>query len=181
MSDASQKPSSDFTVDLREVNDDDHEWLVELHNDPVVLYNLTNPKPVELHEHKRWWKGIKNSNTEVRLVFTVNGVRAGFCKFYQIDRNNFSCVLGADLHKDFRGRGLATPMWHLMLEACFGGWDLHRVSLTTAEYNKVAQRVYKKVGFKEEGRLVQSLKRGETYYDQIAMYLLRDDWLQRQV
>lgn len=175
MSDTSQNASSSYTVELRRVQDDDHEWLVALHNDPIVLHNLTNPNPISLESHLKWWNSLRPG--ELRLIFTVNGERAGFCKFYSIDGYNENCVLGADLHANFRGRGLAVPMWHLMLERCFEEWKLHRVSLTTAEYNHIAQHVYKKVGFKEEGRQIQSLYRNERFYDQIAMYLLREDYV----
>lgn len=161
-------------LELRRVEVDDHPWLVSLHNDPVVLHNLTDPTPITFENHLRWWCSLPAS--EQRLVFTVDRVRAGFCKFYKVDQTNRNCSLGADLHSDFRGRGLAAPMWHLMLAHCFDVLHLHRVSLTTAVYNKVAQHVYRKVGFKEEGRLVESLLRDGEFHDQIAMYMLRNDY-----
>ena len=124
----------------------------------------------------KWWDTIRNNQSEIRMIFTVNDVPAGFCKFYRVDMQNRNCVLGADLHKDFRGQGLASTMWNLMLETCFQNLQLNRVSLSSAVYNDIAQRVYRKVGFKEEGRLVKSLFRGGEYHDQICMYMLRDDW-----
>jgi RimJ/RimL family protein N-acetyltransferase len=48
--------------------------------------------------------------------------------------------------------------------------------LTTAEYNQVGQRVYRNLGFSEEGLLVKSMRRNGEYYDQICMYLLKNDW-----
>lgn len=161
---------------LRLIEFDDHEWLVELHDDPIVLENLTNPTPISLEQHLRWWQRISSDHREMRLIFTVDGVRAGFTKFYQIDFINKNCVLGADLHKDFRGKHLAKPMWELMLNKCFIDLGLHRVSLTTADFNHIGQRVYKGLGFNEEGRLIQSLYRNGKYHDQILMYLLREDW-----
>ena len=50
------------------------------------------------------------------------------------------------------------------------------VSLTTADFNLIGHHVYKSLGFKEEGRMLQSLKRDGTYHDQIMMYMLRNDW-----
>ena len=170
---------------LRAVYPEDHEWLVALHNDPEVLHNLTNPQPVTLDRHMKWWSTIERNPHEQRLIFVINsaegvtGVRAGFTKFYSIDFNNFSCVLGADLHKDFRGQGLAKHMWSRMLDEALTcrGMMLNRASLTTAEYNMIGQKVYRGLGFKEEGRQVKSLYRGGKYWDQINMYALSDDWL----
>jgi RimJ/RimL family protein N-acetyltransferase len=161
---------------LREVKDTDHEWLVELHNDPNVLYNLTNPSPITHAQHMDWWENISGDSKQLRLVFEVNGQRMGFTKFYDIDRTNMSCVLGADIHSTYRGRGLAKYMWALMLNKCFCELGMYRVSLTTAEYNVIGQRVYTGLGFKEEGRLTQSLRRSLKHHDQIMMYMLRPDW-----
>lgn len=161
---------------LRAVNDNDHEFLVDLHNDPVVLHNITNPQPITLSQHLSWWKKVSHDRRQLRLIFEVDNQRAGFCKFYDINHVNRNCVLGADLTSQFRNRGLAKYMWQLMLITSFDGLQLHRVSLTTAEYNTIAQHVYKGLGFKEEGRLIQSLFRDGRYYDQLLMYLLADDW-----
>lgn len=165
------------TMQLRPVHDDDHEWLVELHNDPDVLQNLTNPKPITMEHHLAWWHATRTNTKQLRLIFTVGGERVGFTKFYNVDRTNRNLVLGADIHKSHRGKGHAKNMWAMMLNVSFLSYQVHRVSLTTAEYNVIGQRVYKGLGFKEEGRLVQSLYRDEKYHDQILMYMLSEDWL----
>jgi len=161
---------------LRPVDEDDHAWLVELHNDPEVLHNLTHPQPITMAQHLAWWTKISHDQRQLRLVFVVDNFRVGFTKFYDIDLSNNNCVLGADIHKDHRGQGLAKYMWSLMLERCFKGMQLNRVSLTTASYNDVGQRVYRKLGFITEGRLTQSLYRDNQYWDQICMYMLRENW-----
>lgn len=156
----------------------DHKWLVELHNDPTTLLHVTNPKPVTLMEHLVWWRDfIDNNPKEQRFIFCVDDVNVGFTKFYKIDRENRCCVLGADIHPNFRGQGYAKHMWALMLDHCFDTLDLHRVGLTTATYNKIGQKVYHRLGFFEEGRHVQSLYRDGEFHDEICMYMLRTDWL----
>jgi RimJ/RimL family protein N-acetyltransferase len=162
---------------LRPVLTEDHPWLVELHNDPEVLRNLTDPRPITMEQHLQWWaRVLKDDSSEERLILEIDEQPIGFTKFYRIDRSNKNCILGADIHKDHRGRGHAHTMWSLMLDRCFTHLDLHRVSLTTAAFNDIAQRVYRRLGFKEEGRLVRSLFRGGAYHDQVAMYLLKEDW-----
>ena len=103
---------------LREVNENDHEWLIELHNDPEVLKNLTNPSPITLESHLKWWNSL-NREKEKRYIFCDNETRIGFCKIYQVDQVNKNCVLGADIHKQHRGKGFAKQMWQLMLQKCF--------------------------------------------------------------
>jgi RimJ/RimL family protein N-acetyltransferase len=153
----------------------DHEWLVELHNDPIVLRNLTNPEPITLCSHMEWWNEL-NFDRQLRLIFTVDKERAGFTKFYDIDKHNKNCVLGADLHASHRGKGFAKYMWTLMLDYAFDRLNMHRVALFTAEFNLIAKRVYEKLGFKYEGRYVDILLRDGKFYDGICMYMLKDDW-----
>lgn len=165
---------------LRPVDAGDHEFLVELHNDPVVLRNLTNPLPITMRHHMSWWRKVNNDHMQSRMIFEVDGERVGVTKFYAIDKHNRSCMLGADIHASHRGRGHAKTMWSLMLERCFNDLGLHRVCLTTAEYNVVAQHVYKSIGFIEEGRLVESLYREGKYWDQVCMYMLEEHWRARR-
>lgn len=166
------------SMQLRPVQDDDHGWLVELHNDPEVLRNVTHPEPITMEQHMAWWdSNIRGNSKQLRMIFTVEGQRVGFTKFYDIDRTNRCCALGADIHKDHRGKGLAKSMWAMMLNVSFIAIQLHRVSLTTAEFNTVGQRVYRGLGFKDEGKLVQSLYRDGSFHDQLCMYMLAEDWL----
>ena len=161
---------------LRSVEEHDHEWLVELHNDPAVLQNMTHCQPITVAHHHAWWKKVSHDHRQLRMIFEYAGERAGFTKFYDIDQANRNCILGGDIHKDFRGKGLAKKMWTLMLRKCFCDLNLHRVGLTVAEYNSVGHHVYESLGFKEEGRLTQSLWRDGRYHDQIVMYLTQQTW-----
>lgn len=169
---------------LRNVShlNDDHVWLVDLHNDPETLKNVTNPNPITLESHMRWWNKVITNPQEQRWIFCKDDVRIGFVKIYKIDRANQTCVLGADIHPDERGKGYAKYMWSLLLDYCFDdlglhGLGMHRVSLTTAEYNIIGQRVYYNLGFVEEGRFVESLLRQGDRFDEVCMYMLRKDWI----
>lgn len=160
--------------ELRSIEEVDHRWLLDLHNDPSVLINLTDPRPITLESHMSWWERTRKSAIQERFIFTIDGVNAGFTKFYNIDHANKNCVLGADLHRNFRGKKLSHHMWELMLKHCFDDLKLHRVSLTTAEYNAPARKLYDKLGFEIEGVVRDSLLRNDRYHDQIAMYMLED-------
>ena len=162
---------------IENIKGEDHDWLVELHNDPEVLFNLTNPKEISMEEHMNWWNNLDLKKNK-RLIFKIDGVNAGFVKVYNIDFINKNCVLGADLHNDFRGKKLSKFMWKLLLDYVFHEIEgIHRASLTTAEYNEPAKKLYRNLGFVEEGRLVQSLFRNNKFYDQICMYILKENYI----
>lgn len=161
---------------LRPVEEDDHQFMLDLHNDPVVLNNLTHPEPITMDQHLRWWDRMKSNRRQLRLIFVADCHRAGLAKFYDYDAMNQTITLGADIHKDYRGNGWAKFLWTLMLARCFEGFRVWRAGLTTAEYNDVGQHIYRKLGFKEEGKLTQSLYRDGKRYDQLMMFMTRDDW-----
>jgi len=159
------------SLSLRNITNDDLQWLVDLHNDPLVLRNVTDPNPIDMVDQKKWFTSINENPRQERMIFEIRGRPAGIAKFYDIDQTNHCCVLGADLHKDFRGKKLSKFMWNLMLDYCFNQLHMHRVSLTVAEYNVIAKHVYSSLGFKEEGRLCQSLYRDGHYFDQVCMVM----------
>ena len=154
----------------------DHEWLVDLHNDPLVLYNMTDPTPITLESHLNWWSTL-NLQKNPRFIFTVNDENVGFAKVYNVDLNNKNCMLGGDIHKEHRGNGYSYNMWNMLLEYCFNHLNLYRVGLTTAEYNELATKVYKKLGFKSEGFLNESLYRDGVFHNQLCMYLTKPMYL----
>lgn len=46
------------------------------------------------------------------------------------------------------------------------------------EYNQVAQKLYKKIGFIEEGRKRKAVYKNGEYIDELIMELLRDEYKQ---
>ena len=149
--------------------------LKDLNRD-IRIFAVNILGDVKYEDSRELLLNIVKNDKEKRLIFYVDENRVGFTKFYSIDKNNSNCVLGADIERSHRGRGYAKHMWKLMLQKCFIEYDLHRVSLTTAEYNSIAIHLYTSLGFKVEGRSVESLFRDGRFYDQLCMYMLRNDW-----
>ena len=76
-------------------------------------------------------------------------------------------------------QGYGSDAMRLLLRYAFAELSLARVSLVVFSYNERAQRSYLKVGFKEEGRQRERIRRGDQRYDMIFMSVLRDEWLRR--
>jgi len=71
----SKRIAGSDTFCLRTVTDADHEFLVELHNDDLVLKNLTHPQKITLDDHMRWWqrKNVIAQRVYSSLGFHVEG------------------------------------------------------------------------------------------------------------
>lgn len=83
--------------------------------------------------------------------------------------------IGIGAREDW-GKGYGTDAMNLILQFSFEQLNLKRVSLTVFSYNERAAASYRKVGFREEGRLRQWMQRGGERFDLIFMGVLREEW-----
>ncbi|HQX10905.1 MAG TPA: GNAT family N-acetyltransferase [Thermoflexales bacterium] len=87
----------------------------------------------------------------------------------------------ADLHVGIGDRahwskGYGREAVTLLLNHAFGEMDLHRVGLIVFAANERAVALYRKLGFVEEGRWRQFLRRDGADQDILVMGLLRHEW-----
>ncbi len=75
-----------------------------------------------------------------------------------------------------QGKGYAFEASMLLLRHAFGKLNLNRVELGVHEDNAEALRLYKKLGFVEEGRLRQAFLRDGRFSDLVVMALLASDF-----
>jgi RimJ/RimL family protein N-acetyltransferase len=77
--------------------------------------------------------------------------------------------MGIYLHQDYHGVGLGSAMTKHGLDLA-KNQQLHRLSLEVVEDNKIAVSLYKKFGFKVEGKLIDAyLGSDGEYYDILVM------------
>jgi RimJ/RimL family protein N-acetyltransferase len=73
-------------------------------------------------------------------------------------------------------QGFGGDMLRATLDACFADWGIHRVGLCVEEDNARALALYRRVGFREEGRLRQAAFRDGRYRDVLLLSLLAGEW-----
>jgi RimJ/RimL family protein N-acetyltransferase len=71
-------------------------------------------------------------------------------------------------------------MMQTILEACFAGWGVHRIGVHVEEGNKRALALYRRLGFKEEGRLRQAAFRDGRHEDVLLFGQLAAEWASRE-
>jgi RimJ/RimL family protein N-acetyltransferase len=77
--------------------------------------------------------------------------------------------------KEYWGRGYATDSVRTACRYGFQQMRLHRITLTVVTENLAAHKVYRKVGFVEEGRLREVFRRDGQWYDKFTMGLLSSE------
>jgi RimJ/RimL family protein N-acetyltransferase len=86
--------------------------------------------------------------------------------------------LGYAFHPDHGGRGYATEAARAMLRLGFEGLGLHRIVARIDERNEPSARLARRLGMRQEARLVQSeLFKGE-WSTELDFAMLADEWAQ---
>ncbi len=77
------------------------------------------------------------------------------------------------------GAGLGSDALETVLDACFAGWNLHRVWLRVEVANERAHCLYQRHGFVHEGTLREAAFLDGRYQDVAILGLLAREWLAR--
>ena len=171
-------------VSLRAIERTDLERYVEWFNDPEVTENLMRHLPMSMAAEERWFEDLQKQPEESRPLAIEardgNGwVHIGGAGLHDIDWQARNTELGISIgDKRYWGRGFGTDVIRALLRHAFETLNLHRVFLRVYEHNERALAVYRRVGFKDEGRLRQHSYRHGSYRDMLFMGILRSEWEQ---
>ncbi len=89
-------------------------------------------------------------------------------------------ILGVIINRQYAGQGYVTEALAGALHYFFNGLKLHRVHAVCDVNNTGMIHVFEKVGFRNEGRMVQRGKNRpeapQPYFDQFGYAILADEW-----
>ncbi|RAL13354.1 GNAT family N-acetyltransferase [Aspergillus homomorphus CBS 101889] len=90
--------------------------------------------------------------------------------------HNRNTMLGISLAEPYRGKGYGAEAINWGLDWAFLHAGLHRVSLNAFAYNERAVRLYRRLGFVEEGREREALLHMRRWHDVINFSMLEGEW-----
>jgi len=172
-------------VGFRPVEAEDLEAMRELRNDPSTWAALTSVGMISKADQEGWFASLQKAKDkayfacfEVESTYPIiaQGDFIGIIRCDEMDGLNRSVRIGADVMPEKRGRGWGTKIYHALLRFCFAEWNHHKVWLMVLDDNDVAIRLYKGVGFREDGLMRQAVYRDGRYKDYIVMSLLHDEY-----
>ncbi|KAI1409212.1 putative GNAT family acetyltransferase [Hypoxylon sp. FL1857] len=88
--------------------------------------------------------------------------------------------ISIDIARKHRGLGYGGEAISWALWYAFQMAGLHRVQLCAFSFNESANRLYKKLGFKEEGRQRESMWFNGGWHDNVTYGMLEDEWRDMQ-
>ncbi len=161
---------------FRPLEEKDLEWARLLHNDQEVRLMLTDPRSVSRKAQREWFESIRESHQSQRLVVRRDKKRIGIVRLDSIDRLNRSVLVGLDIGRRHRGRHYAKRIYSALLGYLFSRLGMHRAWLKVAEFNPKARRLYRELGFREEGVEREALYRFKKFHGYVVMGLLAREW-----
>ena len=171
---------------LRKMTLEDTELYHKWRNDLEVMH-FTNPSldvyPMETTKQfvDQVILGSQNAKSYI-IVEKENEKSIGVVSLINIDykNRNAECIIDIG-EKEYWGKGFGSEGLRLVLDYAFYEMNLHRVSLRVFSFNDRAIRMYKRIGFKEEGNSRQSLFRDGKWHDIIHMGILQTEYIEKQV
>ncbi|MBU6122878.1 GNAT family N-acetyltransferase [Hymenobacter siberiensis] len=168
-------------IHLRELTRDDLPKLNEWRNDPEIIQFLgANFHFIGPAVDAQWFDAyLVNRSTAVRLAIVVSELNLfvgliNLTAIHAINRSaEFSIMLG---NKDFWSKGVGQKATNLMLRHGFNDLNLHRIHLTVLSANIRAIKLYKNLGFREEGTQIDAIFKEGAFCNLINMALLKNEF-----
>ena len=166
-------------IHLRPVETADLDRIAEWRNAPAIWARFFNPLPIARSQQKDWLKRLRGDSSRLLFIIAERSSRTalGTIGLDRIDSRNQSAELGNLLigQPRYRRCGIAAESCRLLLDLAFTRLNLHRIYLHVFTDNKPAIRLYRSIGFREEGRLREAIFADGRFKDILAMGLLRSD------
>jgi ribosomal-protein-serine acetyltransferase len=118
-------------------------------------------------------------NDGLQTLITREGAPIGMIGFHGIDWQHRTTSIGYWIARDQQGRGVITRAVEVLIDHAFGAWKLNRIEIRTGVENLPSRAIPERLGFRDEGRLLQAERVGERWVDHVLYAMLAADWRTR--
>ena len=168
---------NDRQVSLRPLEREDLFFVHQLNNNATVMrYWFEEPYETFVELSALYDEHI-HDQTERRFVVVCDERKAGLVELVEIDLIHRRAEFQIIISPEYQGKGLAARAMWLALEYGFGVLNLHKIYLIVDNDNAKAISVYKKLGFRVEGALIQEFFVNGRYHDATRMCLFQEEYL----
>lgn len=151
-------------------------WINDLE---VTMFLTRAPFVFTFEDELEWFKDREKRKNDLHLAIVdkKKGNAIGLTSLHNINNAyrtaDFGIMIG---DKRYWSKGYGTEATILMLDFAFNVLNVNNIMLGIYDFNKRAQRVYTKVGFKKIGERRKSKFFGGKYYDTLLMDILADEF-----
>ena len=138
-------------------------FLIEVRNECCDF--LHDNRVFTLAQCEAWFREKRPDFHAIRY----NAECIGYFRLSNHDPEHASIYVGADLHRRFRGQGLARLAYEAFLPLVRGRYHVSTAKLEVLSHNAVAHELYRKLGFVEIDRKKGFTARNGVPVDSIVM------------
>ena len=159
------------SISLEKITKKDLPFINEVRNEVCKEY-LHDSQIFTLKQTEEWFE--KTNPMFYMIKFKDENV--GYFRTSNYSKENKNIYIGADLHKDWRGKGIAKEAYKMFINFLFETLNFHKISLEVLSTNETAYNLYLKLGFIEEGKKRQEVLKDNVWVDSIIMSILKSEW-----
>jgi RimJ/RimL family protein N-acetyltransferase len=123
--------------------------------------------------------GTTGSWLQFMIVLAESGLPIGDCGIHFLSNAAQQVELGITLDPRYQNRGFACEAIEHVLSYTFGTLNKHRVSATTDTKNKAAQKLFQRLGFRQEAHFVEHVWFKGAWGTEYVFAMLQREWLVR--
>lgn len=166
-------------VELRRHAPENYRLYGEWYGDPEI-WHLTSwaPSPLSRSAVEKLFEDRELSKMDDSFAIHIRGEDEpiGVISLMNKSEANESAELSVIVgHQDDRHQGYGTEAIDRLLGYAFEELGLNRIGLSVFDFNEEAISAYEKLGFVEEGRIRQAIKRRSGFHDAILMSILKSE------
>jgi RimJ/RimL family protein N-acetyltransferase len=170
-----RSPFDGRLIRLRAVEEDDLGWINRGFWNPAVTRTLAMVWPESVEGTRSWWEAARRNDPGPFAIETLAGEPVGVCGLEDVDARSSMAILGLWIGEEHWSQGYGTDAVRTLCRFGFREMHLQRIGLTVHATNPQAVHVYRKVGFREEGRRRRAEFVDGGYIDVIEMGLLAEE------
>lgn len=167
------------TLHLRALEREDLRFVHSLDNDASVMRYWFEEPFETFDELSGLYDAHIHDQSERRFVVEKDDACIGLVELVEIDMVHRRAEFQIIIIPAHQGKGLASTAARLALDYGFKVLNLHKIFLHVDTENKKAIHIYEKLGFQEEGTLIDEFFSHGQYRAALRMYMLQSDYLMR--
>ncbi len=161
-------------VYLRPLEENDAKETLILRYDLEAISNLLGYIfPINIDKEKEWIRSLYSIGFREKIYFAIcskiNNNFLGYLSLQNINYINKTGEFGIILKKEERGKGFAKEAMELFFNYLQNILGIRKISLRVLEDNVSAIKLYEKMGFFYEGKLIKQIYINNSFKDLLIM------------
>lgn len=162
---------------LVDISEEYKDMLYQWRNSSQIRKNMYTDHFISREEHDRWFNRVQTDDNSIPKLLVYQEQPIGFVNFTDINQEQRKCFWGFYIGDEDAPKGSGKIMGLLALDLIFGELNVQTVCSKVLSFNTRSYIFHQKLGFAEEGRLIEQIYREGRYVDIILMALYKSAWL----